>query len=207
MASLWRAGSGGDDIEIAETGAVLLIRDSPLPAPSWQEAKLATEAFNMTSARRPRWRRPPASTCDWGSGGVAMRSWPSAADQRHPKTRLIPSSETPLSSSSSPPPPATPPLFSLQHPPAELPTSPARVHSSSGQDLRSFSPFTVSESTIYECCAPRQAQASTKFRKMGLSKSQRICILLGIDSVFFVIELVVGMQCCRHCRNPKFLAG
>lgn len=39
---------------------------------------------------------------------------------------------------------------------------------------------------------------------MGFSKSTRIMILLGIDSAFFLLELVVGESCrcsgiqCRH---------
>jgi hypothetical protein len=35
---------------------------------------------------------------------------------------------------------------------------------------------------------------------MGLSKSTRICILLAIDSVFFLIELVTGMSGHRPAR-------
>ena len=54
------------------------------------------------------------------------------------------------------------------------------------------SPPTSSSVTLNECCAPLSAQAHRPKRKMGLSKEKRIGILLGIDSVFFLIELVVG---------------
>jgi hypothetical protein len=55
------------------------------------------------------------------------------------------------------------------------------------------SPHSSSAVTVNECCAPRPAQAPLAKTKMGLSKSQRIGILLGIDSAFFLVELCVGM--------------
>ena len=82
-----------------------------------------------------------------------------------------------------------------QHPPLELELiqkpgqayfSPHRIATSSS------SPFTASTETIHECCAPLPAQAPRTPRKMGLSKTQRIVILLGIDSAFFLLELIVG---------------
>ena len=55
------------------------------------------------------------------------------------------------------------------------------------------SPFNSSCETLNECCAPR-AQAARPKSKMGLTKSQRIGILLGIDTAFFLVELTVGMS-------------
>lgn len=41
---------------------------------------------------------------------------------------------------------------------------------------------------------------------MGLSKSTRICILLAIDTVFFLIELVTGMSGYRsNCATTDIL--
>ena len=54
------------------------------------------------------------------------------------------------------------------------------------------SPPNSSSVTLNECCAPRSAQAPTPKKKMGLSKTQRISILLAIDSVFFLVELTCG---------------
>lgn len=56
------------------------------------------------------------------------------------------------------------------------------------------SPPTSSSVTLNECCAPAplSAQARPLKKKMGLSKTQRIGILLGIDSAFFLVELIVG---------------
>lgn len=51
---------------------------------------------------------------------------------------------------------------------------------------------TSSEVTLNQCCALPSAPSSPKFGRMGLSKEQRIGILLGIDGVFFLIELSVG---------------
>ena len=56
----------------------------------------------------------------------------------------------------------------------------------------SSSPVTTSTETLNECCAPIRVPGVRPAKKMGLSKTQRICILLGIDAVFFLIELVVG---------------
>lgn len=53
------------------------------------------------------------------------------------------------------------------------------------------SPCTASTQTLHECCAVPPAQ-SPSTTTMGLSKTQRIIILLGIDSVFFLVELIVG---------------
>lgn len=55
---------------------------------------------------------------------------------------------------------------------------------------------TLSSVTLNECCAPSRPQTATTHKAMGLSKSHRIAILLAIDSVFFLIELIIG-EC--HC--------
>lgn len=50
-----------------------------------------------------------------------------------------------------------------------------------------------SQLSVNACCAPRQqVPASSPDRKMGISKSNRIVILLVIDSAFFLLELVAG---------------
>lgn len=46
-----------------------------------------------------------------------------------------------------------------------------------------------SKLSIQACCAPT---AQVIPRKMGISKSNRIIILLVIDSAFFLLELIVG---------------
>ena len=71
-----------------------------------------------------------------------------------------------------------------------LPARPPAVYLSLSKS-QSTTPFDSSTTTLNECCAPKRAQPET-IRKMGLSKSQRIGILLAIDSCFFVLELVVG---------------
>ncbi len=53
-------------------------------------------------------------------------------------------------------------------------------------------PSFASTDTLNECCAPVCAPGPRPAKKMGLSKTQRICVLLAIDAVFFLIELVVG---------------
>lgn len=71
-----------------------------------------------------------------------------------------------------------------------LPARPKPAHLS--PKAHDPSPFS-SSLTLNECCTPRNARAtSPKFGRMGLSKEQRIGILLGIDGVFFLIELSVG---------------
>ena len=70
-------------------------------------------------------------------------------------------------------------------------TKPDPVYLSPHHSYQS-SPPTSSSVTLNECCAPASAQARPPRRKMGLSKTQRISILLGIDSAFFLVELVVG---------------
>jgi hypothetical protein len=46
---------------------------------------------------------------------------------------------------------------------------------------------------LNECCAPREKTPRLK-GMMGLSKTQRILVLLAIDSAFFLLELVVGVK-------------
>lgn len=61
------------------------------------------------------------------------------------------------------------------------------------------SPSKASTETLNECCAPLPAQKSPTATTMGLSKTHRIIILLGIDSAFFLVELIVGKW--RPCRS------
>jgi hypothetical protein len=49
-----------------------------------------------------------------------------------------------------------------------------------------------SELSVNECCVPRAPVAAVPTRRMGISKSNKIIILLVIDSAFFLLELVVG---------------
>jgi hypothetical protein len=64
-------------------------------------------------------------------------------------------------------------------------------------------PFPSSCATLHECCAPRAP--ARKFGRMGLTKSQRIGILLGIDTAFFLVEIVVGTSCSIHYIRPMLM--
>merc|ERR1712000_243383 len=83
---------------------------------------------------------------------------------------------------------------SSSHPPVELIQKPVQAYFSPHRIPASYpsSPFTASTATVNECCAPRLAQPPRPRSIMGFTKSQRIGILLGIDAVFFLVELVVG---------------
>jgi hypothetical protein len=74
-----------------------------------------------------------------------------------------------------------------------LPVRPPPAHISPRRRDHVTPAFTSSEVTLYQCCAPPSARRSPKFGRMGLSKEQRIGILLAIDGIFFLIELTVGM--------------
>lgn len=91
------------------------------------------------------------------------------------------------------------PSSSLSHDPIvhEIPTRPDPVYLSPLHNHRpsSSNPSSV---TLNECCAPRPAQAPPPKKKMGLTKTQRIGILLAIDSAFFVLELGVGRWPVLH---------
>jgi hypothetical protein len=50
------------------------------------------------------------------------------------------------------------------------------------------------ELSVNACCAPHVALKRPTSKRMGLSKSNRIIVLLVIDSAFFLVELVVGMD-------------
>lgn len=109
---------------------------------------------------------------------------PTMASYCH-ETRIY--SSSPQSSSS------PPRRFSYITPPLELITRPDRVYLNPRHRL---SALNDSKSTFNECCAPNPGLVAGPKKRMGFSKSQRICILLAIDSVFFLIELVVGMFTC-----------
>jgi hypothetical protein len=96
-------------------------------------------------------------------------------------------------------------LFNREHEQASdnLPALPEAVHLSPSRIAQQryphplphphpLPPLTASSVTLNECCAPAPAQAPRSKSKMGLTKTQRIGILLAIDSVFFLIELIVG---------------
>lgn len=53
--------------------------------------------------------------------------------------------------------------------------------------------FSPSDLSLNQCCAPKVQHLRSDRSKMALSKSQRIIILLAIDSAFFLVELVIGM--------------
>ena len=46
--------------------------------------------------------------------------------------------------------------------------------------------------TVNACCTPNRRGPRSEPRKMGLSKSNRIIILLVVDTAFFFLELIVG---------------
>lgn len=106
--------------------------------------------------------------------------------EENPAQLLIPSS-----------PPSSPiPVQHLyQHPPADSIKKPQqaylRPHRRTSPSSSS-APSVTSAETVHECCAPVCAQPPTTTSKMGLSKTQRICILLAIDAVFFLVELICG---------------
>lgn len=83
-------------------------------------------------------------------------------------------------------------LLRRPQPDVGLPARPEPVHLPPETHYTTL--FSASAVTLNECCAPRTARAgSRKFGRMGLSKEQRIGILLGIDGLFFLVELSVGM--------------
>jgi hypothetical protein len=57
--------------------------------------------------------------------------------------------------------------------------------------------YSSAELSVNACCAPHVPLKRPTSRKMGLSKSNRIIVLLVIDSVFFLVELVVGKDDTR----------
>jgi hypothetical protein len=79
---------------------------------------------------------------------------------------------------------------------------PAHITPSSKHYSSLSSPSAV---TLNECCAPRSAPAPPSKRKMGLSKTQRIAILLGIDSVFFIIELTIGERLLKTPHVQEYI--
>ena len=83
------------------------------------------------------------------------------------------------------------------------PTRPEPVYLSPRHSHQSSQPNSSSV-TLNECCAPRSAQAPTTKKKMGLSKTQRISILLAIDSVFFLVELTCGEWQDSTERRAKY---
>jgi hypothetical protein len=68
---------------------------------------------------------------------------------------------------------------------------------------RSRSLCSSAELTVNACCAPHVPLENTTGKTMGLSKSNRIIVLLVIDSIFFLVELVVGKESCScHSAGP-----
>lgn len=101
---------------------------------------------------------------------------------------------------STPPPPHPPPS------PRQSPLPPRHAPPDSTQLITLQKPLKVhlspyhppapaagSAVSVNECCKKRSKENLPRnTRKMGLSKSQRIMLLLGIDGVFFLVELIVG---------------
>jgi hypothetical protein len=81
--------------------------------------------------------------------------------------------------------------------PLETIQKPKRAHlRGAGDSSISHWDFHASEESLNECCSPGKKTRTSK-RKMGLSKTKRILMLLAIDSAFFLLELVVGtLQRC-----------
>jgi hypothetical protein len=81
--------------------------------------------------------------------------------------------------------------------PLETIQKPKRAHLRGvGDSSISHWDFHVSEESLNECCSPGKKTRRSK-RKMGLSKTKRILVLLAVDSAFFLLELVVGtLQRC-----------
>lgn len=78
--------------------------------------------------------------------------------------------------------------------PIELPQRPERAHLSPDRTPTSLdSPASASSVSFNECCAPQIPHSPDNQTTMGLSKTQRISVLLAIDSVFFLVEIVIGM--------------
>jgi hypothetical protein len=102
---------------------------------------------------------------------------------RHDPASIVPSPSTFPSSA--------PPIAPYDTHLTSLPVRPEPVHLS-GHSSEPPSPFNSSCETLNECCAPC-AQVPRLKSRMGLSKSQRIGVLLGIDTAFFLVELTVGM--------------
>lgn len=97
--------------------------------------------------------------------------------------------------SSSPPSSLIPVQHLYHHPPPDYIRKPQQAYFRPYRRTSrssSFSPSATSTDTVHECCAPVCARPPTTTSKMGLSKTQRICILLAIDAVFFLIELICG---------------
>jgi hypothetical protein len=102
-----------------------------------------------------------------------------------------------------PPPAGIISLFASHHtlPPIDTPLEaiqkPKRAHlRGAGDSSISHWDFHASEESLNECCAPGHKTRRSK-RKMGLSKTKRILVLLAVDSAFFLLELAVGtLQDC-----------
>jgi len=83
------------------------------------------------------------------------------------------------------------------HQSIELVRRPEAAYLSPHRALPSFESFSSPSSiTLNECCAPSSPQSTSAPTTMGLSKTQRIAILLAIDTVFFLIELIIGEWYC-----------
>ena len=86
----------------------------------------------------------------------------------------------------------SPPIHAATHPYHNHTAEPRKPQPAYFSPYRHTLPSSASTETLNECCAPVRVPGPRSPIKMGLSKTQRICILLGIDAVFFLIELVVG---------------
>jgi hypothetical protein len=69
---------------------------------------------------------------------------------------------------------------------------PVHLHTSLSNNTR-FGITSCTASSFDSCCAAGvKAKKPKGFRKIMFSKSTRIAILLGVDSSFFLLELIVG---------------
>lgn len=99
-----------------------------------------------------------------------------------------------LTFTSSLPPPSYPTDSTLnRYSSIELVKRPETAYFTPRRALPSFEFIsTTSSLTLNECCAPSRPQTPSTHATMGLSKTQRIAILLAIDSAFFLVELIIG---------------
>lgn len=86
----------------------------------------------------------------------------------------------------------------------DLPEKPKHVYLKGNTQLRSLPYHNPSDISLQQCCViSTQKQKHQNIRTMALTKSQRIMILLAIDTAFFFVELIVGML--THYRGCKLM--
>lgn len=178
----------------------------------------------IIGTRTPQVPPPPEITCQPRSRGedrfavCGRKSQGQAQLQPQPQLRLcrhchhyrqglnnalifLPTTTSTTTSSPSPSYPTNPTLDSDQS--IELVTRPETAYLSPHRALPSFESLSSPSSiALNECCAPSNPQSTSAPTTMGLSKTQRIGILLAIDSAFFLVELVIGEWHC-YCLQSS----